>query len=314
MMRISVIVPAHNCENTIVKCIESIIKQDYKDLEILIVENNSNDKTYLLCCDLEKKYRQVKLLQNKEVGVSAARNKGIDFATGDIITFCDSDDYMEYGILEKVSSKLQGNVGIVVVGFKIVDTFGNVREKCLIGQNENWTTEDFIVHTLEDQLVMGSCWNRYYRADLIRNIRFDTSLTMLEDGYFNVCFASNNHDVICMYLNDIGYNYVIGSTNASHNPDNKFDNTKYRFFKAIDLMEANCTLTQREKKACKVSRGRLSSRAQLITKSQRKNSEIQKLRWKNLKKTFWKYAPNYFLCPFVTFKEKVKGIIKYSIQ
>ena len=93
--KVSVIVPIYNVEKYIAECIESIIKQDYRNLEIILVDDGSPDKSGEICDFYKNKDERIIVIHKKNAGVSAARNSGLDAATGDFVCFVDGDDYLE---------------------------------------------------------------------------------------------------------------------------------------------------------------------------------------------------------------------------
>lgn len=103
IMKISIIVPVYNAEKTIEYCIDSIITQKTKfEIELILVEDYSTDRSYEICLALKKKYTEIKLYRTNGKGVSAARNTGLSHSTGDVVGFCDSDDIYEKDVFEKV--------------------------------------------------------------------------------------------------------------------------------------------------------------------------------------------------------------------
>ena len=101
IMKISIIVPVYNAEKTIEYCIDSIIAQKTKfEIELILVEDYSTDRSYEICLALEKKYTEIKLYRTNGKGVSAARNTGLSHSTGDVVGFCDSDDIYEKDVFE----------------------------------------------------------------------------------------------------------------------------------------------------------------------------------------------------------------------
>ena len=100
---ISVIVPAYNAENYIEKCLDSILAQTYQNIEIIIIASTSNDASVEICEEYAKKDKRIKLIHSKPNGLSAARNRGIDIATGEYLSFIDSDDYVDFHFLENIN-------------------------------------------------------------------------------------------------------------------------------------------------------------------------------------------------------------------
>lgn len=107
MMKISVIIPAYNCANTIRNTVESVLKSGLSDLEILIIDDGATDETPLICTELENEYPCLRSIHQKNAGVSAARNRGIREATGDYIWFVDADDSIKEGSLLRAEEILQ---------------------------------------------------------------------------------------------------------------------------------------------------------------------------------------------------------------
>jgi len=97
---ISIIIPVYNVESYLKDCLESVINQTYKNLEIIIINDGSQDNSKEICYNYAKKDSRIKLINKKNEGVSAARNTGMDLATGEYISFIDSDDYIDNDMIE----------------------------------------------------------------------------------------------------------------------------------------------------------------------------------------------------------------------
>ena len=108
-MKISVLVPVYNGEKFIENCIYSVINQKFEDIEIIIINDGSSDNTGDICSKLAKKYHNITYLSQKNMGVSVARNKGIQNAKGEYLLFLDSDDYLVDNSLEKIYIKMKKN-------------------------------------------------------------------------------------------------------------------------------------------------------------------------------------------------------------
>ena len=106
---ISVIVPVYNVEEYLPKCIESIINQTYKNLEIILVDDGSTDNSGRICDEYAKKDDRIIVFHKENGGLSDARNCGIDAATGDWVQFVDSDDYIHQTMVEKMYSSCKRN-------------------------------------------------------------------------------------------------------------------------------------------------------------------------------------------------------------
>ena len=109
MSKISVIVPVYKAEKFLSNCIKSILNQTYHDLEVILVDDGSPDSSGQICEEYAKKDNRIKVIHQKNAGVAAARNVGLDLATGDYITFVDSDDYIRPQMYEKMLKCAQNN-------------------------------------------------------------------------------------------------------------------------------------------------------------------------------------------------------------
>ena len=113
---ISVVVPIYNVSKYLPKCIESILHSTYKNLEVILVDDGSTDECPTICDDYAKKDSRIKVIHKKNGGLSDARNKGLDIATGEYISFIDSDDYIDADLYESVIKEFDENIDVVVFG------------------------------------------------------------------------------------------------------------------------------------------------------------------------------------------------------
>ena len=95
MIKISIIIPVYNVEKYLATCLDSVINQTYKNLEILLIDDGSTDSSGLICEQYSKKDTRIKTIHKKNGGLSDARNVGISYASGDYISFIDSDDFID---------------------------------------------------------------------------------------------------------------------------------------------------------------------------------------------------------------------------
>ncbi|MFQ6739306.1 MAG: glycosyltransferase family 2 protein, partial [Alphaproteobacteria bacterium] len=117
MDKVSVIIPVYNTEKFLPQCLNSIIYQTYKNLEIIIVNDGSTDNSDEICQTFAKHDKRIKIIYQTNSGVSAARNKGLLNATGDYVHFIDSDDYINLDYYEKIISGNKNiNADIIATG------------------------------------------------------------------------------------------------------------------------------------------------------------------------------------------------------
>ena len=102
---VSIIVPIYNAENTLHRCVDSLVNQSYQNLEILLVNDGSTDGTAKICNEYAMKDNRIKVLQQTNLGVSAARNKGLENVTGEYIAFVDADDELSPNAIQAMLTR-----------------------------------------------------------------------------------------------------------------------------------------------------------------------------------------------------------------
>lgn len=121
---VSVIVPAFNREKTIKRCLESILEQSYRGLELIVIDDGSRDRTGAICDSYERKDSRVKAFHNTNSGVSYSRNYGMKQAAGDYVLFVDSDDYINQSYIKNLVEKAENEGLALVVSSLMMKTDG----------------------------------------------------------------------------------------------------------------------------------------------------------------------------------------------
>lgn len=220
---VSVIVPIYNAERYIKRCIDSLINQTYDNLEIIIVNDGSYDKSKYICENYAKKDARIKLINKENEGVSIARNLGISHATGEYIMFVDADDYLDSCAIEKLISLLK-TYSVDIVKMNYTNFYDN--GKTLINKmnfdakyinsvisNNNNSLEDIIAETY----FLNVIWGQLIKTELVKNIKFNRDLIYGEDLLFNYQLLNKTNKI---YITDyIGYFYYINSNGANQNYD-----------------------------------------------------------------------------------------------
>lgn len=154
---ISIVVPVYNVENYILKCLNSLIKQNYKQIEIILVDDGSTDESGKICDEFKEKDDRIRVFHKKNGGLSSARNYGIKKAKGDIIAFVDSDDYVkDVFVLDLYRGMQAGNADIVICGYN------NEKPK-----NETISGKEATVRLLTKQENIDIIsWNKLYKKKL----------------------------------------------------------------------------------------------------------------------------------------------------
>ena len=172
---ISVIIPVYNVKDYVKESIESVINQTYKNLEIIIIDDGSNDDSEKICDEYAKKDKRIKLIHQKNQGLSAARNKGLDIANGKYISFLDSDDMYYPEMLEKTyNAMINNDVDCVICDYvkgknkektKRLKGRLNIKEDKII---DNKKALNYLIH----KKINTSVWNKLYKKELFDNVRF----------------------------------------------------------------------------------------------------------------------------------------------
>ena len=167
-LKLSVIIPIYNNEKFIRDCVDSIINQTYKDIEIILVDDGSTDNTAKICKLLATQYSNIIFIKQENRGVSAARNAGLIKSTGELVTFVDSDDTIDSDMYEvMINALLEHDLDIVHCSYKRIEG----TEVTLIGNN---TGEISILNRVEGlscllsgRLFNGSPCNKIYTRNII---------------------------------------------------------------------------------------------------------------------------------------------------
>ena len=170
--KISVIVPLFNAETFLNRCVDSIINQTYENLEIILVDDGSTDNSPNICDEYKLKDARVKVVHQKNSGVSYARNTGIKCATGKWILWVDSDDYIDPKLCEKVySTAIKYCADIVVFGFLKFYDDGKVEK--VNGEEESRLIDiSEAMRQLSDKKIGNFPWNRFYKKELFDGIKY----------------------------------------------------------------------------------------------------------------------------------------------
>ena len=213
MKRISVIVPVHNAENYLEKCLNSIIPQLSDQDEILLMNDWSTDSSTQICEEYSKKYNNIFTQYNENGGPSRTRNLGIEKATGKYLLFIDSDDYLKENYVVKMLEDIE-NYELTVCSYSFVyEDLNKIQEQKYSNKLGNVIIpkDDFI--KLYHVQLLNLVWNKIYRADIIKknNIRFDEKITKGEDLLFNLDYIAHINTEIKI-INESLYYYVTKPT------------------------------------------------------------------------------------------------------
>lgn len=204
--KISVIVPVYKTEGLLDRCVESIVGQTYKNLEIILVDDGSPDNCPAMCDEWAEKDSRIRVIHKENGGVSSARNAALDIATGDYIGFVDSDDWIEPEMYSSLIQKIsESGKNIALCSYYAVEISGERYECRCVVDKEVLDKDDYFRF-----IVLGAdggyIWNRLYDADILKEVRFDEDIWYSEDLLFNFKTAQKSNGAAI--LDKIEYNYV----------------------------------------------------------------------------------------------------------
>jgi glycosyltransferase involved in cell wall biosynthesis len=170
--KISVIVPVFNTEKFLSKCLDSILNQSYKNLEIIIVNDGSTDKSKDICLKYAETDNRVIFIDKDNSGIGSARNTGIEVATGEFLSFVDSDDYIHPQFIKKLyHGCIQNNVNISMCS-RFVVTGDLVNTMFTAEAQLRWSGKEAVQRLLKWDLIDGSAWDKLYSRSAFGNRRF----------------------------------------------------------------------------------------------------------------------------------------------
>lgn len=216
--RVSIIVPVFNTEQYLDKCMKSLMEQTYSNIEIIIIDDGSTDRSSEICDKFQKLDNRVKVFHISKGGVSSARNYGLSKVTGNYIMFCDSDDTADRKWVETmVKEKESGPYSLVLCNCKnLLDPEAE----------SNVYDEKKLLEVFMDQGI-GTVWNKIFEADIIRdNIRFELGLSYGEDKIFVLDYLLAGKTVNFLCINKTLYFH---NTRNKYSLSKKYDSSRKAF-------------------------------------------------------------------------------------
>lgn len=203
--KLSIIIPVYNAEKYLSRCITSILIQPLLDFEVLLIDDGSKDDSFHICESFEMQDKRIRVVHKYNGGVSSARNAGIERASGEYLTFVDSDDFLEPETLNL--SIFDGNYDVIRIPCN-----RNSENYCI--DNEIMLNSQQAVESALKKHLFFACWGRLYKRSIIGNIRFREDLRMGEDLLFfiEVLPYVNSFHVI---PGNVGYNYEDNSDSVT---------------------------------------------------------------------------------------------------
>lgn len=218
--RVSIIVPVYNAEKYLASSLESVLKQTYRDFELLLIDDGSTDESGAICDEYEKKDARIRAFHKKNGGVSSARNLGLDHVSGEFFTFLDSDDELDADTLESVVQLADAHPNVDLIDFPAFhyNSSGDdgklvsVDEERMIHGDKEKTQYWFYYPRFES-------WGRLYRKDKVEGLRFNTNLKVGEDTVFFLNYFMNCEE--CIATPGGRYHYLYREGSVMNRMDNE---------------------------------------------------------------------------------------------
>ena len=200
---ISVIVPVYNVENYLPQCLNSLINQTYKELELLLIDDGSTDASGQICDEYSKTDARIRLVHQKNGGAAKAKNTGLRLATGIYLAFLDADDYLELDAYEKLLAEMKESQADIVQGsFRDVYVNGS-RDRIMVPERKEFSTEEYIRRFVSDW-TSGLMTDKLFVRALFEGVFFEEGHA-IDDEYFTYRGCMNAEKIV--RIPDVFYNY-----------------------------------------------------------------------------------------------------------
>lgn len=249
---ISIIIPIYNAEKYLSQCIDSVINQSYKDWELLLIDDGSEDQSGIICNLYAERDNRIRVFHKENGGVCSARNIGLKYAHGDFVTFIDSDDWIDPDILEKYIETYDR-------------THTDLVRCCYVRESEDnchvVTIDEEIIlynHTdieifVEKKRLYGFLWNSLFKKSILEGITFDENITWCEDHIFSYQYVLRCKSVAI--IPSPLYHYRInesGSLSTQINPLMWTEATVKLYQLRILMMDGDREKIEERKKGCAI--------------------------------------------------------------
>lgn len=296
---ITIIVPAYNVEKYLKKCLESIINQTYKNLEIILVDDGSTDNSGRICDEYAEKDDRIIVIHQENAGVSSARNKGIEIAKGEYIGFVDGDDYIEENMYEVLYKNLiQFDVDISMCNYYIVKNNQKSFHKHDIKKGILINDKKEFLELLNLNYYRGFLWNKLFKTKMLKQIRLKEDIYVCEDLLLIVQIFNNCERYY--FDNNCYYNYVIRENSAIRG---KIDSRKFTVLNAY--REITGILREYEDIKIKYEFVFFKWENDLIKQSKCKNEDLKK----EMKLLYTKVMKSHY----IRFNEKLEAFVRYNM-
>lgn len=209
MPLISIIVPVYNSENTLNRCVDSILQQTFTDWELLLIDDGSKDSSGDICDEYARKDPRIKVFHKENGGVSSARNLGLDNAKGEWVTFCDSDDFVYSSWLDNFAKFIMTDSDLICQSFRSSKSLIDASlQESVCGFDYHGNKCDGLIKLYENK-ILGYLWVKLFKKEIIDkySLCFDEQFNFWEDQVFCIKYFCYINTIFC--TKRIGYYYSV---------------------------------------------------------------------------------------------------------
>ncbi|MDO5852425.1 MAG: glycosyltransferase family 2 protein [Methanobacteriaceae archaeon] len=214
--KVSIIIPVYNSQETISRCLDTILNQTYKNIEIVIVDDGSTDESYSLIKLKINNDPRIKLIKKKNTGVSDSRNYALQIVTGEYITFVDSDDWIELNLIEKMVETLEREkVDIVCCNYYL--NYKDNRQRKV--ERKESKIDKLEALNPSSKYYFTTVWGKLFKKNIINDLQFRTDIFYSEDTLFYIQTLMNSNSIY--WVKEILYHYYVNENGAIKNKKNE---------------------------------------------------------------------------------------------
>lgn len=204
---VSIIVPVYNVEKYLEKCLDSLINQTYRNLQIILVDDGSRDSSGTICDRYAAQDNRIQVIHKKQSGVSAARNTGLEAVKGSYICFADSDDWIDEKMIETMyENMVEEKAQISLIGYDMVWEDGRCQKKSDENAYYVWNQREAIAQWMTQKIFKGFMWDKMFAREIFSGIRFLEDRSYMEDVAIGLDLFARAEKVV--YSGKIGYHYL----------------------------------------------------------------------------------------------------------
>lgn len=229
-LKISVIIPVYNTAKYLPRCLESILNNNYQNIEVICINDGSTDDSLSVLKEFELRDQRIKIINCNHRGVSFARNEGLENAIGDFVSFVDSDDWIHpcfFSVLMYWQKKYNADIVSSSMWNDMKDNSSEFLPINPKGLSAKHFDND---RALNNHLVRCLVWSKIFRREIIENIRFVNNLKIGEDACFNLDCYKANENMKTVIVDCKIYYYYFRNVSSSHSDRLKKSIVQYEFF------------------------------------------------------------------------------------